>query len=52
MAPTCSGKSTTLYAALARLDAKSLNIMTVEDPVEYDIEGISQTQINSKISLF
>ena len=49
--PTGSGKSTTLYAALARLDAKTLNIMTVEDPVEYDIEGISQTQINSKIEM-
>ncbi len=49
--PTGSGKSTTLYAALARLDSKSLNIMTVEDPVEYDIEGLSQTQINSKIDM-
>jgi general secretion pathway protein E len=49
--PTGSGKSTTLYAALARLDSKELNIMTVEDPVEYDIEGISQTQVNSKIEM-
>lgn len=49
--PTGSGKSTTLYAALARLDAAELNIMTVEDPVEYDIEGISQTQINAKIDM-
>lgn len=49
--PTGSGKSTTLYAALARIDSKSLNIMTVEDPIEYDIEGISQTQINSKIEM-
>ena len=49
--PTGSGKSTTLYAALARLDSKSLNIMTVEDPVEYDIEGISQTQISAKIDM-
>lgn len=49
--PTGSGKSTTLYAALARLDSASLNIMTVEDPVEYDIEGISQTQINTKIDM-
>jgi general secretion pathway protein E len=49
--PTGSGKSTTLYAALARLDSKSLNIMTVEDPVEYDIEGISQTQINARIDM-
>ncbi len=49
--PTGSGKSTTLYAALARLDATALNIMTVEDPVEYDITGISQTQVNSKIDM-
>lgn len=49
--PTGSGKSTTLYAGLARLDSSQLNIMTVEDPVEYDIEGISQTQINSKIDM-
>jgi general secretion pathway protein E len=49
--PTGSGKSTTLYAALARLDAKSLNIMTVEDPIEYNITGISQTQVNAKIDM-
>lgn len=49
--PTGSGKSTTLYAALARLDSRALNIMTVEDPVEYDISGISQTPINSKIDM-
>lgn len=49
--PTGSGKSTTLYAALARIDSSSLNIMTVEDPVEYDIAGISQTQVNSKIDM-
>ncbi|MFN8770300.1 MAG: type II secretion system ATPase GspE [Neisseriaceae bacterium] len=49
--PTGSGKSTTLYAGLARLDSTSLNIMTVEDPVEYDISGISQTQVNAKIDM-
>ena len=49
--PTGSGKSTTLYAALARIDASELNVMTVEDPIEYDIEGISQTQINAKIEM-
>jgi general secretion pathway protein E len=49
--PTGSGKSTTLYAALARVDSNALNIMTVEDPVEYDISGISQTQVNSKIDM-
>ncbi len=49
--PTGSGKSTTLYAALARIDSNALNIMTVEDPVEYDIAGISQTQVNAKIDM-
>lgn len=49
--PTGSGKSTTLYAALARVDSNALNIMTVEDPVEYDIPGISQTQVNPKIDM-
>ena len=49
--PTGSGKTTTLYAALARLDAASLNIMTVEDPIEYDLDGISQTQINTRIEM-
>jgi general secretion pathway protein E len=49
--PTGSGKSTTLYAALSRLDAKALNIMTVEDPIEYDLDGISQTQVNSRIDM-
>lgn len=49
--PTGSGKTTTLYAALSRLDPKALNIMTVEDPIEYDLDGISQTQINTKIEM-
>jgi general secretion pathway protein E len=49
--PTGSGKTTTLYAALAQLDTRQLNIMTVEDPIEYDLEGIAQTQINPKIDL-
>jgi len=49
--PTGSGKTTTLYAALSRLDAKSLNIMTVEDPIEYDLDGIGQTQANARIDL-
>ena len=49
--PTGCGKTTTLYAALSRLDARSLNIMTVEDPIEYDLEGISQTQINARIDM-
>ena len=49
--PTGSGKTTTLYAALSRLDAGALNIMTVEDPIEYDLDGISQTQINTRIEM-
>ena len=49
--PTGSGKTTTLYAALSRLDSKTLNIMTVEDPIEYDLQGISQTPINTRIDM-
>jgi general secretion pathway protein E len=49
--PTGSGKTTTLYAALSRLDATALNIMTVEDPIEYDLDGISQTQVNPRIDM-
>jgi len=49
--PTGSGKTTTLYAALSRLDAATSNIMTVEDPIEYELPGIGQTQVNPKIDL-
>ncbi len=49
--PTGSGKTTTLYAALARLDAATRNIMTVEDPIEYDVPGVAQTQVQPKIGL-
>ena len=49
--PTGSGKTTTLYAALGRLDATRNNIMTVEDPIEYELPGVGQTQVNSKIDL-
>ena len=49
--PTGSGKTTTLYAALERLDAASSNIMTVEDPIEYELPGVGQTQVNAKIDL-
>ncbi len=49
--PTGSGKTTTLYAALQRLDAAASNIMTVEDPIEYELPGIGQTQVNAKIDL-
>ncbi|HOE40576.1 MAG TPA: type II secretion system ATPase GspE [Rhodoferax sp.] len=49
--PTGSGKTTTLYAALSRLDASRNNIMTVEDPIEYELPGVGQTQVNPKIEL-
>ncbi len=49
--PTGSGKTTTLYAALARLNEGSRNIMTVEDPVEYFIDRIAQTQVNPKVDM-
>jgi general secretion pathway protein E len=49
--PTGSGKTTTLYAALQRLDATRNNIMTVEDPIEYELAGVGQTQVNPKIEL-
>ena len=46
--PTGSGKSTTLYAALSELDTTQRNAVTLEDPIEYQLDGISQTQINTK----
>jgi general secretion pathway protein E len=49
--PTGSGKTTTLYACLAKINTPDLNILTVEDPVEYQLEGITQVPINSKIDL-
>ena len=49
--PTGSGKTTTLYAALQQMDRQGRNIMTVEDPVEYDLPGISQTQINLRAGM-
>jgi general secretion pathway protein E len=49
--PTGSGKTTTLYAALSRMDSKKLNILTIEDPIEYNIDGISQVQVNEKKGL-
>jgi general secretion pathway protein E len=49
--PTGSGKTTTLYASLGRLDASRQNIMTVEDPIEYELPGVGQTQVNAKIDL-
>lgn len=49
--PTGSGKTTTLYAILKLLNKRNVNIMTIEDPVEYDIEGVNQIQVNTKTDL-
>ena len=49
--PTGSGKSTTLYACLSRLNSRERKIITLEDPVEYEMQGITQTQMNPKIGL-
>jgi general secretion pathway protein E len=49
--PTGSGKTTTLYASLGRIDTATTNLLTVEDPVEYELAGIGQTQVNPKIDL-
>lgn len=49
--PTGSGKSTTLYSAIAQLDVNMTNILTVEDPVEYDLDGVGQTQVNPRIDM-
>jgi len=49
--PTGSGKTTTLYAALSRINSRDVNIITVEDPIEYQLQGIGQIQVNPKIDL-
>ncbi len=49
--PTGSGKTTTLYASMSRLETATTNIMTVEDPIEYDLSGIGQTQVNERIGM-
>ena len=49
--PTGSGKSTTLYAGLQELNSTERNILTVEDPIEFDIDGIGQTQVNPKVDM-
>jgi len=49
--PTGSGKTTTLYACLSRINSPDLNILTIEDPVEYQLDGISQVAVNDKIDL-
>lgn len=48
--PTGSGKTTTLYSCLARINTPGLNILTVEDPIEYQLEGVGQMQVNPKIN--
>jgi len=49
--PTGSGKSTTLYAGLSEINSKDRNILTVEDPIEYAIDGIGQTQVNPRVDM-
>ncbi|OGR72470.1 MAG: hypothetical protein A2089_02015 [Elusimicrobia bacterium GWD2_63_28] len=49
--PTGSGKSTTLYSALATLNAPDVNIVTIEDPIEYQLEGINQVMVNNDVGL-
>ena len=49
--PTGSGKTTTLYASLERINDNTRNVMTVEDPIEYYIDGIGQTQVNTKVEM-
>lgn len=49
--PTGSGKSTTLYAILSALNSPDRNILTVEDPVEYELEGIGQSQVNTRVDM-
>jgi len=49
--PTGSGKTTSLYAALSKLNSTSTNILTVEDPIEYELPGVGQTQVNARIEM-
>ena len=49
--PTGSGKTTTLYASLRQMDAQKMNISTVEDPIEYNLDSVSQTQVHDKIGM-
>ena len=49
--PTGSGKSTTLYAGLQQINDRSRNILTVEDPIEYFLDGVGQTQVNTKVDM-
>ena len=49
--PTGSGKTTTLYAGIASINDNKRNIMTVEDPIEYNLDGVSQTNVNTKVEM-
>ena len=49
--PTGSGKTTTLYGALTEMKKSTRNIMTCEDPIEYEMDGINQSQMNEKVGL-
>jgi general secretion pathway protein E len=49
--PTGSGKTTTLYAALSTINSTERNIITIEDPIEYQLQGVGQMQVNPKIEL-
>jgi type IV pilus assembly protein PilB len=49
--PTGSGKSTTIYAMISSLNSEAVNIVTLEDPIEYDIDGVNQVQINEKVNM-
>ena len=49
--PTGSGKTTTLYASLSKINSPDKNIITIEDPIEYQLKGIGQIQVNAKIQL-
>ena len=49
--PTGSGKTTTLYAALTQLNTPTTNVLTVEDPIEYELLGVGQTQVNARIDM-
>jgi general secretion pathway protein E len=49
--PTGSGKTTTLYAGLQHINSRERNILTIEDPVEYQLPGIGQTQVNTKVDM-
>jgi len=48
--PVGSGKTTTLYSCISKVDAASVNVMTIEDPIEYQIPGANQIEVNYKVN--